>query len=147
MLPPEDLAELQDVSTFLAGLEAPASLLGPGGQQVPLPSEAFEVLRDVVEAMCRGQAINVQPVDQILTTQEAANFLGISRPTLVKLLEEGKIAYELPSGSRHRRVRLVDVIEYQDQQRRVRRQALDELTADASSAGLYVNRQRQGVTP
>ncbi|MHD0175172.1 excisionase family DNA-binding protein [Corynebacterium diphtheriae] len=48
-----------------------------------------------------GKAITVAPVDQLLTTQEAANFLGISRPTLVRLLEEGALPYERTTGGRH----------------------------------------------
>ena len=86
VLPPADLEEMLDLSRFLGALTQPAALLGPDGQTVPLPLEAFNVLREVVEAMQVGKAITVAPVDQMLTTQEAANFLGISRPTLVKLL-------------------------------------------------------------
>lgn len=84
-----------------------------------------------------GKAITVAPIDQMLTTQEAANFLGISRPTLVKLLEGGQIPHELTSGGRHRRVRLQDVVAYQDAMRIRRRRALEDLTAEASEAGLY----------
>lgn len=137
VLPPSDLEEMLDVSMFLQGLTQPAALLGPDGQTVPLPLEAFKVLRDVVEAMRLGKAITVAPIDQMLTTQEAANFLGISRPTLVKLLEGGQIPHELTSGGRHRRVRLQDVVAYQDAMRIRRRRALEDLTAEASEAGLY----------
>jgi excisionase family DNA binding protein len=79
----------------------------------------------------------VAPVDQSLTTQEAANFLGISRPTLVKLLESGEIPFERPGAGRHRRVRLQDVVAYQERKRVQRRTALDELTREAADAGLY----------
>lgn len=137
VLPPSDLEEMLDLSKFLEGLTQPAVLLVPDGQTVPLPLPAFNVLREVVEAMRVGKAITVAPVDQKLTTQEAANFLGISRPTLVKLIEGGQIPHELTSGGRHRRVRLQDVVTYQDEKRVSRRRALDQLTADAQAAGLY----------
>lgn len=137
VLPPADLEGMLDLSRFLDALTQPAALLGPDGQTVPLPLEAFNVLRDVVDSMRVGKAITVAPIDQMLTTQEAANFLGISRPTLVKLLDEGRIPHELTSGGRHRRIRLHDILHYQEQKRISRRQALGELTAEAYKSGLY----------
>lgn len=137
VLPPQDLDPMLDLSKFLDLVTAPAVLLGPDGQTVPLPLEAFDVLVEVAHAMRAGKAITVAPVDQSLTTQEAANFLGISRPTLVKLLESGEIPFERPGAGRHRRVRLQDVVAYQDRRRVQRRAALDELTREAAEAGLY----------
>lgn len=137
VLPPQDLEGMLDLSTFLAQHDQPAVLVGPDGQTVPLPLEAYRVLVDVAAAMREGKAITVAPVDQLLTTQEAADFLGISRPTLVKLLEAGDIAYERPAAGRHRRVRLQDVIDYQRTQRISRRASLDAITAEAADAGLY----------
>lgn len=137
VLPPDDLEPLNDLSRFLDTLTAPAVLLGPDGQQTPLPLEAYKVLVDVVEAMRQGKGISVIPVDQRLTTQEAADFLGISRPTLVKMLEAGTIAFERPSGSRHRRVRLDDILRYQEQRRIDNRTALDTMAREAYDAGLY----------
>ncbi|CAL8971681.1 hypothetical protein TESS_TESS_00284 [Tessaracoccus sp. O5.2] len=126
-----------DLSRFLERVTEPAALLGPDGQTVALPLEAYRVLVDVVHAMRDGKAITVAPIDQLLTTQQAADFLGISRPTLVKLLESGEIPHESPGAGRHRRVRLRDVLDYQDRKRSRRRLVLDELTHDAVAAGLY----------
>ncbi|AKT50583.1 helix-turn-helix domain-containing protein [Arsenicicoccus sp. oral taxon 190] len=137
VLPPEDLETMLDLSTFLTQHDQPAALVGPDGQTVPLPLEAYRVLVNAATAMRAGKAITVAPVDQLLTTQEAADFLGISRPTLVKLLESGRIPFERPAAGRHRRVRLQDVIDYQDSQRAGRRAALDDMTRDAADAGLY----------
>ncbi|MGB4272058.1 MAG: helix-turn-helix domain-containing protein [Propionicimonas sp.] len=137
VLPPQDMEAMLDLSKFLEQVPAPAVLLGPDGQTVPLPLEAFRVLVEVAQAMREGKAITVAPIDQLLTTQEAANFLGISRPTLVKLLETGQIPFERPGVGRHRRVRLQDVIDYQERKRDERRQALDALTREAVDAGLY----------
>ena len=137
VLPPADLEGMMDLHRFLAQTSEPAALLGPDGQTVPLPIEAYRVLVQVVESMRAGKAITVAPLDQRLTTQEAANFLGISRPTLVKLLEEGEITYERPAAGRHRRVRLDDVLAYRDRRRSERSAALDKLTEQAAKAGLY----------
>ena len=106
-LPPQDLDAVLDVSRFLEQLEGPAALVGPDGQAVALPAQVSSVLSEVVRAMQQGKAISVAPVDQLLTTQEAADFMGISRPTLVKKLEDWSIAFERPSGGRHRRVRQI----------------------------------------
>ncbi len=56
----------------------------------PLPEEVYRILAGVVEALREGKVITIVPQTQRLTTQEAADFLGVSRPTLVKLLEQGK---------------------------------------------------------
>lgn len=137
VLPPQDLEAMLDLSRFLDHVKAPAALLGPDGQTVPLPLEVFHVLVEVAHAMRAGKAITVAPVDQSLTTQEAADFLGISRPTLVKVLESGEIPFDRPGAGRHRRVRLQDVVAYQERRRVQRRAALDELTREAAEVGLY----------
>lgn len=126
-----------DLSQFLDQVDAAAVLVGPDGQTVPLPTEAYRVLVDVARAMRLGKAITVAPVDQTLTTQEAADFLGISRPTLVKLLDEGQIPHTRPGNGRHRRLRLADVLDHQNRTSVRRRELLDEMTADAFDDGLY----------
>ncbi len=137
VLPPDNIEALADLSLFLETMTEPAALLGPDGQTVPLPLETYEVLVDVVIAMRHGRAITLAPQHQRLTTQEAANLLGISRPTLVKLLDAGEISYEQPNPGRHRRIRLTDLLEYQQRKRQERREILDELTQEASKLGLY----------
>ncbi|MCH6468409.1 excisionase family DNA-binding protein [Sinomonas terrae] len=76
-------------------------------------------------------------MDQQLTTQQAADLLGISRPTLIKLLDKHEIPYEQPSGGRHRRLRLSDVLEYRERRRGERRSRLAEMTRQAAEDGLY----------
>ena len=137
VLPPADMEGMLDLSRFLSHVSAPLALLGPDGETVLLPAEAYQALVKMVESMRAGKAITVAPLDRLLTTQEAANFLGISRPTLVKLLEQGEISYQRPAAGRHRRVRLNDVLDYQSRKRAERRTALDELTEQAAEAGLY----------
>jgi excisionase family DNA binding protein len=135
VFPPRDLTALLDLGRFLEHHTEPGLLLGPDGEQVPLPEEVYQVLVEVVEAMREGKAITLVPRARRLTTQEAADFLGISRPTLVKFLEDGKIPYEKPG--RHRRVLFTDLLSYQERQREDRRAALDRMTEDASEAGIY----------
>lgn len=110
-------------------------LLTDGMSLVPLPPELRALLADVVRAMRRGQAVTVAPLSQQLTTQQAADLLGVSRPTLVKLLEAGAMPYQTPG--RHRRLRLSDVLTYQHTRRTQQRQAIKELASDAQDAQLY----------
>jgi excisionase family DNA binding protein len=79
--------------------------------------------------------VNVAPLNASLTTQEAADYLGISRPTLVRLLDAGEIPMIRPN--RHRYVRLVDLIDYAERVRQTRGTALDEMAKEADEAGLY----------
>ncbi|WP_420639712.1 helix-turn-helix domain-containing protein [Candidatus Poriferisocius sp.] len=134
VLPPEQ--PLDGLLALLTGADAPsATLTGPDGEQLLLPPEVFEVLREVVAAMARGQAVTIAPVHQRLTTQEGAELLGVSRPTFVKLLEDGEIPYERPG--RHRRVLLSDVLSYRDRRSLQAREALDRMVEIADQSGMY----------
>ncbi|MCC5952812.1 MAG: helix-turn-helix domain-containing protein [Acidimicrobiia bacterium] len=135
ILPPAE--SLDSLAAMLGrfGAEPTTTLSGPNDEHLVLPPEVFEVLRDVVEAMAQGQAVVIAPVHQRLTTQEAAELLGVSRPTVVKLLETGEIPFEQPG--RHRRVRLADVLAYRDRASVERRAALDHMVDIADQADLY----------
>lgn len=139
VLPPEE--SLDDLHTLLSSLETSAVLTAPNGKRLLLPPEVFTVLREVVEAMAQGKAVTVAPVHQRLTTQQAASLLGISRPTLVKLLENGEIPFEQPG--RHRKLRLSDVLEYQKHRSTQTREALDRMVEISRESGIY----EQTATP
>ena len=96
-----------------------------GESAATLPPELAEVLVTAIRTFARGDAVTVSPRATILTTQEAAEVLGVSRPTLVKLLESGLIPFMQPG--RHRRVALADVLAFQEAQAKARSAALDEL--------------------
>ena len=133
VLPAQD-STLLDAAEALLRQPDEVSLTS-GGSTVPLPPELRQLLADVVHAMRRGQAVSVAPVGQQLTTQQAADLLGISRPTLIKFLEAGRIPYDTPG--RHRRLRLSDVLGFQEVRRAEQRGALDALAQDAQDMGLY----------
>lgn len=137
VLPPEDPARLTRFAEGLAGVQAPsrACLVGPDGSRIEVPDELYAVLRDVVEALSEGLAITIAPHNTMLTTQEAADLLNISRPTLVRLLTDGEIPYTM--RGRHRRVLLRDVLDHQARTRRERQETLDQMTTDGVQAGLY----------
>lgn len=130
----EDVARVHDflAAHEKAGREAPEPryfLAGAtAGEQVELPHEAYRVLRQVIEAMRRGLAVTVVPQTQTLTTQQAADLLGVSRPTVVKLLEDDKIPFER-TGT-HRRILLRDLLAYRDRRREEQYAALEAMRVD-----------------
>lgn len=135
VFPPDELSSILDLARFLENRAEPGLLVGLDGEQIPLPPEVYRLLRHAVEVMRQGKATHVAPQNLLLTTQEAADLLGVSRPTLVKLLEDGAIPFDQPN--RHRRVRLQDVLDYRARRHAAQRTALDELTEETSALGLY----------
>lgn len=104
-------------------------LAGPArGEQVELPPEAYRVLRQVIEAMRHNLAVTVVPQTQTLTTQQAAELLGVSRPTVVKLLDEDKIPFQRVGT--HRRILLQDLLAFREQRRSQQYAALEAMSAD-----------------
>ena len=99
------------------------------GHDLVLPRQAIALLHDLLTEMARGNAVTVVPTHAELTTQEAANILNVSRPHLVKLLEEGGIPF-IKTGT-HRRVRYEDLMTFKAQRDEQSQAALDELTAIA----------------
>jgi excisionase family DNA binding protein len=134
LLPPRDAETLAPIERLLGDSDASLVLSGDG-TSLDVPDEIRSLLSLAVSSLRRGQAITVAPHALRLTTQEAADMLGVSRPTLIKLLESGQIPYETPS--RHRRIQLIDLLSYQGLRRSERRATLDELAADAQDLGLY----------
>lgn len=135
VLPPDEPEPLNRMVEAMRKADGPATLVGPDDVRWELPPEAYRVLRDVLEAMADGLAITVVPQHTRLTTQEAADVLGISRPTLVKLLGDGEIPYE--QRGRHRRVLLTDVLDYQERARVEQKKQLDSLVVEAAENDLY----------
>lgn len=133
---PEANAELAQVSEFLrahevAGRGQPARryfLSGAEGDQVEMPVGVRRALRQVVEAMREGLAVTITPQTPTLTTQQAADLLGVRRPTLVRLLETDRIPHERVGT--HRRVLLRDLLEYRNERRKEQYAALAATSLD-----------------
>lgn len=105
-----------------------------GDQTITVPVSAMRMLVDILAHMAEGEAVALIPQHVELTTQQAADFLNVSRPFFVKLLEEGKLSFH-KVGS-HRRVYFRDLVVYKEKNRQERLQALNELAAQAQDLKL-----------
>lgn len=113
-----------------------ASLVGEGGESaIELPEVVYLLLLRILQGMREGRAVSIVPLMQDLTTQEGADFLGVSRPFFVKLLETGKLRYHM-TGT-HRRVYLKDLTEFRLQRDREKMDAINRIAAFEEDAGLY----------
>lgn len=131
--PPEQRAE---VEAFFELLErGGCKLVGPSGQERRIPESLFFVLERVAEVLARGDSITVVPVGQELTTQQAADILNVSRQYLVRLLDDGHIAYT--KTGKHRRVRIEDVLAYKEKRDAERKSKLSKLTELSQEFGRY----------
>jgi excisionase family DNA binding protein len=132
-LPESEELQIRELNRMLQG--GTPALVGTDGEKVELPHAVFCLLKDIVRNMQLGRAIVLIPENQQLTTQRAADLLGVSRPHLVKLLAAGELPYH-KAGS-HRRIYLRDLVAYQKRRDSERKQALNRIAKEAYEAGLY----------
>lgn len=103
--------------------------------RITIPNGMFQLMVNVLQSVSRGEPVTILPQSAELTTQEAADILRVSRPYLVKLLDEGTI----PSRKVgiYRRVLLQDVLNYQKTEKQRQSVIMSKLTKEAQDMGLY----------
>ena len=112
------LADARDGNSVLA-------IQREDGESVPLAPAIADLVLDLLGAVASGRTVTLVPTGAMLTTQQAADILCVSRPHLSKLLKSGKIPF-VPVGA-HRRVMHADLMAYIDRRDAARRAALDDL--------------------
>lgn len=127
-----DQAAAAEVADAVRQSRRRATLQLADGRSVVLPRALLDVLRASAGELAEGNAVTVLASDVSLTPAEAAELLGLSRPFVVRLLDEGVIPSERLPRSRHRRVRLADVLAFQE--RRGRRRTGRRRIAEAVEA-------------
>ena len=147
--PPEGLFPTDEVQTLakegaqkLARLSLPTGskpgfrLVQEGSETeiIELPAVAVHFLMEILRQMALGNAVTVLPIHAELTTQKAADLLNVSRPFLVKLIENGKIPHR--KVGTHRRVLAKDVLAFQAENEAARKKTLDELASYDQELGL-----------
>ena len=132
-LPDTEQQQVQDLERVLhRGVPA---FVTSAGERIELPGTVFEVLRTAVGFMSHGQAVTLVPDNQAITTQRAADILGMSRPFFIKQLDTGLMAYHRVGNQR--RVYLRDVLAFAKKRDAERLASLDMLARDAFESGMY----------
>jgi len=98
-------------------------------EEVKLPAPAVRLLVEMLSELAEGNAVTLVPIHAELSTQQAAEIIGVSRPFLVKLLEEGKLPYR--KVGTHRRVLFKDLMAYKRKDDQKRLETMDKLVAQA----------------
>ena len=132
---PRDASNLQDLGRVLR--RGPAKLVGPKGENAMLPQPLYILLKDIIKSLAEGHSLVLMPEEKQLTTQQAGELLGMSRPYLIRLLNAGEMPYNLVG--KHRRIALRDVLAYAKRRAGARTSALDKMARDAYESGLYDN--------
>jgi excisionase family DNA binding protein len=127
------------LAPFLSKDPKPETLIlrpedGLPSSAVTVPLEAFELFVRVLEQMAAGNSVMLFPYEPELTTQQAAELLNVSRPYLVRLIDEKKLPCR--KVGTHRRIRMADLSAYQSKEDERRQKLLDEMTAESQKMGL-----------
>ncbi len=138
---PEDADQAKAAARVLASLPARSKgksaapmkvTVGARGDKsvsVTVPVEAFQLFVAALTQMAMGNSVTLVPHGAELTTQQAADFLNVSRPYLIGLLEAGKLAHR--KVGTHRRIEMGKLLEFKRAEDERNRKGLDELTAEA----------------
>jgi excisionase family DNA binding protein len=103
------------------------SIIDANHSAIDFPEDLMRIINQSVESLSQGRSVEVVDSGLEITSQEAADYLGMSRPTLVQLLVDGKIPYTQLGEGKHRRIRISDLVGYQRKTQREREDALTRM--------------------
>ncbi len=124
-----------EADELLRILQSGSSLVGRGGERFDLPDSLTRLLIHAAQAVRLGRSVALISEKEQLTTQEAADYMGVSRPFLIGLLQKGQIPFHKVGA--HRRIRFTDLRAYEGQRNLDRRNTLDELFDSLDREGFY----------
>lgn len=104
-------------------------------EKIRIPISALRLLADILKQLSKGNPISIVPVATEMTTQAAAEFLGCSRPHVVKLVENGDIPFT--KVGKHRRILYEDLVNYRKEMKSKQRDSISKLMEMDEKSGLY----------
>ena len=102
---------------------------------IALPSSVLRLILGALQEMGKGHAVTLMPLQSELTTQQAADLMRVSRPSLIKMLDDGKLPYRKVGA--HRRILYSDVLQHIQAEHARRTRVMEELVAETERFGLY----------
>jgi excisionase family DNA binding protein len=130
----QTLARLEEALRRAASGVGASELVSSFGEHVAIPAGAAQALARVASEMAKGNSVAVVPVHHELTTHEAAALLHVSRPHLIRMLDEGRLPFR-KVGS-HRRVRFDDVAAFRAREDARREALLARIARESQDLGL-----------
>lgn len=115
--------------------EQPEIEIEETSEKIKIPLSALKLLGDILKAMGQGKLMSLVPIATEVTTQAAAEIIGCSRPHLVKLLENGTIAFT--KVGKHRRIKFDDIMKYKKQMKELQKQNIIDIMNLDEETGLY----------
>jgi excisionase family DNA binding protein len=125
--------QLRALRTLL--LQGDVTITGANNQQQSIAEPVRDMLVRILTHMQEGQAITIIPANDELSSQDAADLLGVSRQYMIRLLEDGRLPFHC--AGTHRRIYLQDLVAYKKQRDGRRREALGEVAREEVEAGTY----------
>jgi len=125
---PEEIDSAAHAATAIAiamELDGGLKISGENGDPVKIAPAVGGLIIELLGHVSNGNMVTLVPVGTMLTTQQAADMLNVSRPFLTRLLKEGKIKFE--EVGKHRRVPLTALMEYREEKARRQEEAMNEL--------------------
>ncbi len=134
--PPQEAEKQQAAKLFRMLIhDGRACLVGPDNSKMELPPSVYDLLVKVVENIQEGKAVILLPQLEEMSTQAAADMLGVSRQFFVRELESGKIPFHR-AGS-HRRIYLKDILDYKKKRDESRVESMNRMAQADQDAGIY----------
>lgn len=135
ILPSINIDDMTTLEAFTARfLDEQIFIKDASGVETPLPSQLCDAVRQTAILLAEGKSVMISATEQDLTTEQAAAMLGISRQTLIRLLDKGLIPFSRPSN--HRRIRLEDLLEYKRASKHTKDCALSQMIGVGKTPGV-----------